>query len=409
MTHNPEYRVDEDDNVTNAGGPDGSSRRTDPESPKVAFFVQNLRYGGAQKVTINIANGLTSRGYDVDLVTANFEGDFVSDISSDLHVVDLDVPSVAGLGVLAGIPRLKSYLESAQPDVLIGAQTHANIAAVLAARVAKVSLHVTLTEHSAFGRSEGFKDWLTNTLASSVYTLADEVVGVSGGVVESIVENTRVDSAATSVLYNPIDLESVRARSKEPVDDKWITDPDIRPVVSVSRLESQKNLSLLLRAFETVNERHPDTRLIIVGKGSERRRLSELARSLDIEDVVSFPGYVDNPYGYMRQSAVFVLSSRYEGLPTVLIEALACGCSIVSTDCPYGPREILADGEYGQLVPVDDDLALADAIGATLESPADPQKIIKRSEDFSMSNGIDRYEAYILDNSGKLSADERTV
>jgi glycosyltransferase involved in cell wall biosynthesis len=93
----------------------------------------------------------------------------------------------------------------------------------------------------------------------------------------------------------------------------------------------------------------------------------------------------------------------------VLIEALACGCSIVSTDCPYGPREILADGEYGQLVPVDDDLALADAIGATLESPADPQKIIKRSEDFSMSNGIDRYEAYILDNSGKLSADERTV
>jgi len=385
--------------VTAVEEADSPSKQLETDRPRIAFFLQNLRYGGAQKVTINIANGLTARGYDVDLVTANFEGDFVSDVNSDLHVVDLDVPSVAGLGVLAGVPRLKTYLETTKPNILIAGQTHANIAAALAARIAKVSPQVTLTEHSAYGRSEGLKDWFTNTLASYVYTLADEVVGVSGGVVESIVENTRVDSAKTSVLYNPIDLESVRARSKEPVDDKWLSNPEIDSIVSVSRLESQKNLSLLLRAFKIVHEQHPSTRLIVVGKGSERRPLGELARSLGIEDVVSFPGYVDNPYAYMRQSAVFVLSSRYEGLPTVLIEALACGCSVVSTDCPYGPREILADGEYGRLTSVDDESALANAIEEMLEDPADSQKSVERSEHFTMSNGIDRYESYILDRS----------
>jgi glycosyltransferase involved in cell wall biosynthesis len=385
--------------VTAVEEADSPSEQLETDRPRIAFFLQNLRYGGAQKVTINIANGLTARGYHVDLVTANFEGDFVSDVNSGLHVVDLDVPSVAGLGVLAGVPRLKTYLETTKPDILIAGQTHANIAAALAARIAKVSPQVTLTEHSAYGRSEGLKDWFTNTLASYVYTLADEVVGVSGGVVESIVENTRVDPAKTSVLYNPIDLESVRARSKEPVDDKWLSNPEIDSIVSVSRLESQKNLSLLLRAFKIVHEQHPSTRLIVVGKGSERRRLGELARSLEIEDVVSFPGYVDNPYAYMRHSAVFVLSSRYEGLPTVLIEALACGCSIVSTDCPYGPREILVDGEYGRLTPVDDESALANAIEEMLEDPADSQESVERSEHFTMSNGIDRYESYILDRS----------
>ena len=377
-----------------------SSERRDTPGTRVAFFLQNLRYGGAQRVTINIANGLTARGYDVDLVVANLEGDFTSDVSDELNVVELAVPSVAGLGVLAGIPRLKAYLESTHPAVLIAGQTHANIAAALAARAAKPRPYVALTEHSAYGRSEGVKDWLTNALASYVYTLADDIVGVSEGVVESIVENTRITPTNTSVLYNPIDLETVRARSKDPVTHDWLTDPSIRPVVSVSRLETQKNLSLLLRAFETVHERYPDTRLIVVGKGSERDRLDELSRSLGIDDVVAFPGYDDNPYAYRRQSAVFVLSSHYEGLPTVLIEALACGCSIVSTDCPYGPREILVDGEFGRLTPVDDEAALAEAIGATLDNPVDPDRSIERSEHFSMANGIDRYEEYILANAG---------
>lgn len=363
--------------------------------PKIAFFTPAPNYGGAQRVTVNIANSLAERGHDVDLVAGNLRGEFVNDIDDAVRTVDLDVPRVPALGILAGVPHLKSYIESARPQVLFSSRTHTNITAILAARAATAELHVAATEHSDYTQVENLKERVTGALAAQTYRFADDIVAVSKGVAESVVRNTPVSVDETTVLHNPVDIEDVQTTAEKGVNHEWFADPTIETIVSVGRLERQKDLSTLLRAFDRLQESRSEVRLIIVGKGSEREQLESLATSLGIQNAVSFEGYVENPYAYMRGSSVFVLSSQYEGLPTVLIEALACGSSIVATDCPHGPREVLSDGEYGRLTPVGEPDALAATINEALEEPVPGVKSRQRAEDFSMEAGADRYEAYV--------------
>jgi glycosyltransferase involved in cell wall biosynthesis len=140
-------------------------------------------------------------------------------------------------------------------------------------------------------------------------------------------------------------------------------------LIAVGRLQIQKDYPTLLRAFAQVRQKRP-VRLLILGEGKERPMLEELIKTLGVEEDVSLPGFVMNPFAYMARASLFVLSSRWEGLPTVLIEAMCCGTPVVSTDCPSGPREILREGQYGQLVPVGEPTALARAIETTLDAKA---------------------------------------
>lgn len=378
--------------ATGHSGPDAEGLE---KLPRTAFFTPAPTYGGAQRVTVNIANCLAARGHDIDLVAGNLRGEFVDDIDPAVRTIDLEVPRVPMLGILAGVPHLRSYLRSARPRVLFASRTHASITAILAARLAGVDVHVAATEHSNYARTESVKGRLTTALAAQAYRFADDVVAVSEGVADSVVEHTPVEREQTTVLYNPVDIETVRATAEEGADHEWFSDPTIETVVSVGRLAEQKDVATLLRAVARLRESRPNVRLVVVGKGPERDRLESLAESLGIGAFVSFEGYVDNPYAYMRESSVFVLSSRSEGLPTVLIEALACGSSIVATDCPHGPLELLGDDEYGRLTPVGDADEMAATIAAALDDPVPATKSRERAADFSMSSGADRYEAYV--------------
>ncbi|WP_225308148.1 glycosyltransferase [Haloarcula sp. CBA1131] len=238
---------------------------------------------------------------------------------------------------------------------------------------------------------EKLVQWLQRRLAGQ----SDQFVAVSEGVAKSIVEHVGVDREKVSVLHNPIPVDEVQERAGKPVDHPWIESANIDVVLGVGRLERAKNFGSFLRAFEQVHAARPDTRAIIVGRGSKRAELETLAAELGIDAAVSFPGFVDNPYGYMAGSDVLAMSSVHEGLPTVLIEALACGCPVVSTDCPSGPAEILKDGEYGPLVDVDDDEGLAAAIRTTLDEPLPSDVLIERANDFAPAAVIDQYEAFI--------------
>lgn len=363
--------------------------------PKIAFFTPAPTYGGAQRVTVNVANTLAARGHDVELVAGNLCGEFADDIDDHVKTVNLDVPHVPGLGILAGVPHLRSYLESARPKILFSSRTHTNITAILAVKLTDLNVYVAATEHSDYGHAENLKERLTGALAAQVYRFADDIIAVSRGVAESVAQHTPVSIDGTTVLHNPVDIEAVQAAAKDGLGHEWLADSTIETVVSVGRLGEQKDVATLLRAVATLRETKPEVRLIVVGKGPRRERLESLAASLGMRDTVSFEGYVDNPYAYMRSSSVFVLSSRYEGLPTVLIEALACGSSIVATDCPHGPREVLMDGEYGRLTPVGDHEALAATINDALDNPTPAAKSQRRAEDFSMAAGADRYETYV--------------
>jgi len=361
----------------------------------VAFFTPAPDFGGAQRVTVNIANALAARGHVVDLVAGQLEGEFVSLIDDEVDVVELGVSQVPVAGILAAVPRLVSYLDAHQPDVLFASRTHTNLAATAAGRLTDADVHVAITEHSPFTHQPTLKDRVTAALAARVYPYADDVIGVSEGVAKTVVENTGVSSTATTVLNNPVDIAAIQSGADEPVDLEWLNGPAICPVVAVGRLKASKDFATLLRAFATLHERRPATRLVVVGKGTERDRLEALAGELGVDDAVAFTGYTHNPYAYMGRASVFVLSSTTEGLPTVLIEALACGCPIVSTDCDYGPREILDDGRYGRLTPVGDAERMADAIRDALDDPTPADRSRERAQHFSMAAGADRYASYI--------------
>ncbi|HYP53040.1 MAG TPA: glycosyltransferase, partial [Pyrinomonadaceae bacterium] len=164
-----------------------------------------------------------------------------------------------------------------------------------------------------------------------------------------------------------------------------------RVLLAVGRLTEQTDFPMLLRAFRMLRDRRSDARLMIAGEGEGRARLEALIGELNLTDDVALPGFVTNPYALMSRAAAFVLSSRWEGLPTVLIEALACGCPVVATDCPSGPREILNGGDYGALVPVGDAAALCDAMSRVLEARPRAALLKEHAARYSVERAAGRY------------------
>ena len=377
---------------------ESQDENADPEAgkalPKLAFYVPSLDTGGAERVTVTLVNELNRRGYDIDLVVSSV-GAMGEDLAETVTLVNLDSPRPPGIGIGAGIPGIASYLRSASPAILFPQMTYASVVCAVANAVSGTETVVLPTEHNTLGMKTGRKDRAVSKVAGLLYRDIERVLAVSQGVADSVVASTPLDSDRVTVTHNPIDVGSISDRSTEPVDHPWISSPDHEVVLYVGRHEDQKDLETWLAAFKQINETIPSARGIIAGKGSKREELRFIAEQEGLEDVVSFPGYVDNPYGYMGGADVFMLSSQYEGLPTVLIEALSCGCPVASTDCPSGPSEILAGGEYGSLAPVGKPQKLADTAMSELTDPVDEAALLKRAEDFSPTAVGDTYEQVI--------------
>lgn len=370
---------------------------TDGEGPLLSFFIPDLTVGGAEQVTVNIVNGLAARGYRVELLLSRYRGELKPNLAADVEVVTLPPERTAGLGVAAHLPAIVSYLRNRNPDVLIPHLAHPSVVCLAINRALDVEAAVVPTHHSAFGQytEQTAKDRVVDTLVPRLYPAADRIIAVSEGVANSIVERTPVEREDISVLHNPVDVHAVREQANEPVDHEWVEDDDVDVVLFVGRLAGQKDLDTWVRTFERVHERNPDTRAVIAGQGPYREELEGVVERSDAADAISLPGFVENPFRYMGQADVFFLSSRYEGLPTVLIEALACGCPVVATDCPSGPREILADGTYGRLAPVGDPRRLADAVTETLEDPPAEGLLRGRADDFAPESVFTEYERFI--------------
>lgn len=368
-------------------------------SPLLSFFIPNLTVGGAEQVTVNIANGLAARGYDVELLLSEFEGELQSELTDRVAVVELPPSETSLFGVAANLPALAAYLRRQEPAVLFSHLRHPSVVCLAVNKVLDIDTVVVPTHHSAYGTTveQTPKDRIVQRLVPHFYPAADRIIAVSEGVADSLVDGTPVSEDDLSVLHNPVDVETVRERAREPVDHPWIEDDDVEVVLFVGRIAQQKDLETWLRAFERVHERNPDARAVIAGQGPRREHLLSVAERRGLSDVVSIPGYVENPYRFMSQADAFLLSSRYEGLPTVLIEALACGCPIVATDCPSGPREILDGGRFGHLAPVGDADALADAVTETLDDPTPADVLRRRADDFAPESVVDDYEQFIRD------------
>jgi glycosyltransferase involved in cell wall biosynthesis len=240
-------------------------------------------------------------------------------------------------------------------------------------------------------------------LLQRCYRRADAVVAVSKGVARDIAKYLDLNEDHVKAIYNPIETKEIESLSQESIDHPWFDSGGVPVILGVGRFVAQKDFPLLLRAFARVRKER-EARLILLGgddsaadQRQHRRELSELATRLGIKQDFDMPGFRVNPYPYLRRASVFVLSSRYEGFGNVLVEAMLCGCPVVSTNCPSGPAEILCDGKYGMLVPVGDERRLADAICETLDVTASKSVLQSRGREFSVENAVKRYRKVLLD------------
>lgn len=370
----------------------------DTHTGVIAVYLPGLYGGGAERTVLNVARGIADRGYEVDLVVSQFEGELAVDVPDRVRLVRLDRLGSRKYRTIRTLPSLVRYLRTRRPRVLFSALFRANLTAVAARFVAGVNTRVVVSERNTLSvTTQRFSTAKRRFRLASVrlgYRLADHVVAVSEGVADDLRTEVGLSKVAVSVIYNPVVTSQLREKCKDPVDHPWLQ-PSIVPVVlAVGSLTVQKDFVTLIRAFALARATRA-CRLLILGEGPEREQLEAETRALGVADDVDLPGWVPNPYPYMQAATVFALSSRWEGLPGVLIEALYCGSSIVSTDCPSGPREILQDGRYGELVPLGNPRALADGILAGIDKPRLTAGS-ERYERFTDDTVIDQYLQVLL-------------
>jgi glycosyltransferase involved in cell wall biosynthesis len=354
----------------------------------LAFFIQDLRAGGAERNVARLLNGIVARGIETELVVIERRGAFFDELDPRVSVVEL--PQKRTLTSALG---LKRYIEARRPVALVSSLTHTNVAAILAHLATWRRTRLVVVERNQFSINRELKKGLVRLaygLVPQLYRAADLVAAVSTGVRDDLAATTGLDRERIAVLYNPVVSGDIDRRAAEPPDHPWLADGEPPVVLGIGRFSTQKNFSLLLEAFAHLR-RHRHARLILLGDGELRGALAAEAEALGIAHDVDMPGFDANPFRYLRRAGVYVLSSDWEGLPTALIEALACGTPVVATDCDSGPREILNDGALGRIVPRGAAAALAEAIEAAIEAPGDPGPRIERARDFSLERAVDRY------------------
>ena len=358
---------------------------------RVTTFAKNLLGGGAERIAVNLLQGLPREKFTQDLVLVSAWGPYLDQLPDDVVLTDL----ARGGSVSRAIVPLAQHLRRHQPDVLISHLAWANVAAVVARTLARTKTKVVLVEHNDNSvlertRTRSYRSKALQKLKGAVYRRADAIVGVSNGVSRYVEAAFGLPPGSVKTIYNPVISEALLARSHEPLTHPWFRPGQPQVLLAAGRLRPQKDFVTLLRAFSRVVSKHP-CRLVILGEGEERATLEAEVQNLGLGDRVALPGFVTNPYPYMRAASLFVLSSRWEGLPTVLVEAMACGCPVVATDCPSGPSEILAGGKWGTMVEVGDVGALADAILKTLAQPTPTAVLEARAAAFSYERSIAAY------------------
>ncbi len=373
-----------------------SSRSAEIGNDRVALFLPSLNGGGAERVAVSLVNGMARRGIAVDLVLANAAGSYLPDVAPEVRIIDLRAGRVS-----KALWPLSRYLRRERPVATLSFMNHANVVAVAAHRFAGRPGRLVVSEHTTIGiaaaRLHGVSQRLVYGLVPWMYRLADGVSAVSQGAARDLERFARLPAGSVRVIYNPFDLARIDQLAREPAPQHPWLQADGHPViVAAGRLTEEKDYPTLLRAFAKVRRQRP-ARLLILGEGELRGALETLVRQLGLtSDDVQMPGFARNPYVYFARAALFVLSSRWEGLPGVLIEAMACGTPVVSTDCPSGPREILEDGRWGWLVPVGDVGALVEAIETTLDTTREQlPEVRRRASDFGQEKAVNAYLAVL--------------
>lgn len=372
---------------------------------RIVFHVPSLRGGGAERVFVLMANEMARRGHEVTLFTWNGEGPNAALRSDAVHFVDLGMP-IHGEGfgkpaTIAGLWRSAGFYRRTRPDAVFSGPEFANLITALALNLSLSKAKFFPSFHAAASiPSNDFGSRVAVVLSSLVAARASKAVAVSAGVGRDIAARG-VAADKIAVINNPlppgrhlVPPATGRPGATYPWQAELAALGDGPVIATAGRLVGVKDHKTLLRAFAALLKTRP-ARLVLFGEGPLLGELEAESRVLGIASRVLLPGYVNEPAACYAAADLFVLSSTSEGFGNVLIEAMAAGVPVVSTDAPHGPREILADGRYGALTPVGDADALAGAMAAMLDQPTDVALLRGRAADYTVERIGDQYEALL--------------
>ncbi|MDR1621368.1 MAG: glycosyltransferase [Synergistaceae bacterium] len=349
---------------------------------RLAFLLRDLGEGGAERSALRLANGLARDGQDVAVLLFAAKGPLLAAVASEVRVVDLR----------GSFFSLLTYLRSFPVDFLLPVYT--SMRALLARLFLRVPFHVVLSQRNMFTMDRGPLQTRVRFLRCRLlYPMASACVCISRGVAEEIKSLKLVEPEKIRVIYNPVVTDELAAQMEAPLDHPWFREEEGAAVVlGVGRLGSQKDFATSIRAFALLAPRYPELRFLILGEGRQRTVLEKIVREENLANRVSLPGYVSNPYPYMKRAALFVMTSRFEGFGNVAAEALACGCPVVATDCKSGPAEILDNGKYGWLAKTGDAANVARLMEEALKHPMSREELKRRAAFFSERRAVEEYE-----------------
>lgn len=355
---------------------------------RIAVLLPDLRGGGAERVSLDLAKAFMHSGMAPEFVLMQARGEFLVEAEAAFSIHNLGCVRVRQVPL-----ALADYLRNQRPDALLAAMWPLNVIAPLARKLSGHNCKVLVSEHCIL--SAQYRNWgvihramMRQSMALG-YRWADARVGVSSGVADDIAYLSGLPRDAFSVIHNPIPSRDTPSDDAIFEAQRLWDGPEGARIVSVGSIKQEKNHSLLLRAFAQID--HPNARLMLVGDGEGREALLSLATELGVSSRVIFAGFRPDPTPFYKTADLFVLSSDYEGFGNVIVEALSCGTPVVSTDCPSGPAEILENGRFGQLVPVGDADALAQAINGALGEAADRDNLKRRAADFAPEIAARKY------------------
>jgi glycosyltransferase involved in cell wall biosynthesis len=359
------------------------------KSVSLVIFLPTLASGGVERLHINLAPFFIQAGYNVTFLLQRCEGSLVDEIPKGVRVVSLDCHRT-----LTCIQPLMRFLQRERPDFLVSNLGFDNIISLWARRAARATTRIIVCQHSALSAQKSIYKNAQSHILPILYRIflgwADAIVSVSSGVARDLAEMTKIPLGRITTIYNPVILPNFDELMNEAVHHPWFAEKKIPVILGVGRLALQKDFITLIHAFARVTQKR-NARLLLLGEGPERQTLATLVEKLGLNDHVDFLGFQRNPLPYMHRASLLVMSSRYEGFCNVLVEALGCGTPVVSTDCPYGPAEILDGGRYGRLVPVADPGSMAQAILDALDHPPTTEFLQARGHEFTVQRAANSY------------------
>jgi glycosyltransferase involved in cell wall biosynthesis len=357
--------------------------------PKIALLVSFSGQGGVERLMLNLCEGLLDLGYPVDLLAIKRSSAHLKASPKGLNILPLRATHT-----YANLPEVVRYVRTERPHALLAVKDRANQVAILAGKLARATTRIAVEIQTTISAALEGKSPLRKAAwyvpMRLLYPMAHVVVAVSEGVARDLVELTGLSRERIQVIRNPVVTPAMFRLVREPIDHPWYDDLSRPVIIGIGRLTRQKDFPTLIRAFARVRSQL-HCRLMILGEGRDRSMLSGLAHDLGIGADVALAGFVVNPYPFLGRASLFVLSSLWEGSPTVLTEAMALGVPVVATDCPSGPREILRSGQIAPLVPMGDPEALAAAMLDTLARPPAKATLQEAVAEYTVERSARRY------------------